>query len=52
MVLYKGFVVSYMVERAADQMQKINLKDLISKENLDKLVESMEYETEEELAIQ
>ena len=39
--------MSYMVERAADQLKKVNLKDLISKENLDKLAESMEYETKE-----
>ncbi len=40
------FVVRYMSERASDQSKKINLQDLISKENLAKLVKSMEYETE------
>ena len=34
-----------MVERAADQSKKFNLQDLISKENLEKLVKSMEDET-------
>ncbi len=35
-----------MSERSSDQSKKINLQDLISKENLTKLVKSMEYETQ------
>ncbi len=40
------FVVSYKTEKSIDQSKKVNLKDLISKENFEKLVKSMKYETE------
>ncbi len=38
--------VRYLVERATDQEKKKDLKDLISKENLTKLVKYMEYDTD------